>query len=42
MKNYVGKKVLARGIQSGVYFGELVAQDTQEVIEQWGESYGIS
>ena len=31
MKNYVGKKVLARGIQSGVYFGELVFQDKQEV-----------
>ena len=31
MKNYVGKKVLARGIQSGVYFGELVSQDKQEV-----------
>lgn len=31
MKNYVGKKVLARGVQSGVYFGELVSQDKQEV-----------
>lgn len=31
MTNYVGKKVLARGIQSGVYFGELVSQDKQEV-----------
>ena len=31
MKNYVGKKVLVRGIQSGVYFGELVSQDKQEV-----------
>ena len=31
MANYVGKKVLVRGIQSGVYFGELVSQDKQEV-----------
>ena len=31
MKNYEGKKVLVRGIQSGVYFGELVSQDKQEV-----------
>jgi hypothetical protein len=31
MTNYVGKKVLVRGIQSGVYFGELVSQDKQEV-----------
>ena len=31
MKNYVGKKVLVRGVQSGVYFGELVSQDKQEV-----------
>ena len=31
MKNYIGKKVLVRGIQSGVYFGELVSQDKQEV-----------
>ena len=31
MTNYVGKKVLVRGPQSGVYFGELVSQDKQEV-----------
>ena len=31
MKNYLGKKVLVRGIQSGVYFGELVSHDKQEV-----------
>lgn len=31
MTNYVGKKVLVRGIQSGVYFGELVSQNKQEV-----------
>lgn len=31
MTKYVGKKVLVRGIQSGVYFGELVSQDKQEV-----------
>ena len=31
MIKYVGKKVLARGPQSGVYFGELVSQDKQEV-----------
>lgn len=31
MENYVGKKVLVRGIQSGVYFGELVSRDKQEV-----------
>ena len=31
MTNYVGKKVLVRGVQSGVYFGELVSQDKQEV-----------
>ena len=31
MTNYVGKKVLVRGIRSGVYFGELVSQDKQEV-----------
>ena len=31
MVNYAGKKVLVRGIQSGVYFGELVSQDKQEV-----------
>lgn len=31
MTNYAGKKVLARGIQSGVYFGELVSRDKQEV-----------
>ena len=31
MTKYVGKKVLVRGIQSGVYFGELVSQNKQEV-----------
>lgn len=31
MTKYVGKKVLVRGIQSGVYFGELVSQEKQEV-----------
>ena len=31
MTNYVGKKVLVRGIQSGDYFGELVSQNKQEV-----------
>ena len=31
MKSYNGKKVLVRGIQSGVYFGELVSRDKQEV-----------
>ena len=31
MTNFLGKKVLVRGIQSGVYFGELVSQDKQEV-----------
>lgn len=31
MKSYIGKKVLVRGIQSGVYFGELVSQNKQEV-----------
>lgn len=31
MVNYIGKKVLIRGIQSGVYFGELVSRDKQEV-----------
>ena len=31
MTNYLGKKVLVRGIQSGVYFGELVSQNKQEV-----------
>ena len=31
MTNYIGEKVLVRGIQSGVYFGELVSQDKQEV-----------
>ena len=30
MTKYVGKKVLVRGIQSGVYFGELVSQEKQE------------
>jgi hypothetical protein len=31
MTNYVGKKVLVRGPQSGAYFGELISQDKQEV-----------
>lgn len=31
MKSYIGKKVLVRGIQSGVYFGELVSRDKQDV-----------
>lgn len=31
MVNCIGKKVLVRGIQSGVYFGELVSRDKQEV-----------
>ena len=31
MTNFLGKKVLVRGIQSGVYFGELVSHDKQEV-----------
>ena len=31
MTNFLGKKVLVRGIQSGVYFGELVSCDKQEV-----------
>lgn len=31
MTNYVGKKVLVRGIQSGVYFGTLAAKEGQEV-----------
>lgn len=31
MEKYIGKKVLVRGVQSGVYFGELVSQDKQEV-----------
>lgn len=31
MKSYNGKKVLVRGIQSGVYFGVLVSRDKQEV-----------
>lgn len=31
MTNYIGKKVLVRGVQSGVYFGELVSQEKQEV-----------
>lgn len=31
MIKYIGKKVLVRGLQSGVYFGELVSQDKQEV-----------
>lgn len=35
MKSYIGKKVLVRGIQSGVYFGELGSQDKQEVEMYW-------
>ena len=31
MIKYIGKKVLVRGSQSGVYFGELISQDKQEV-----------
>ena len=31
MISYAGKKVLVRGIQSGVYFGELVDRVGQEV-----------
>lgn len=31
MTSYVGKKVLARGIESGVYFGTLEARDGKEV-----------
>ena len=31
MTSYIGKKVLVRGVQSGVYFGELVSRDKQEV-----------
>ena len=31
MTNFLGKKVLVRGIQSGVYFGELVSRNKQEV-----------
>lgn len=31
METNIGKKVLVRGISSGVEFGELVAQNGQEV-----------
>ena len=31
MENYIGKKVIIRGNSSGVEFGELVAQEGQEV-----------
>lgn len=31
MQNYEGKKVLVRGVQSGVHFGELVSRDKQDV-----------
>lgn len=31
MENYIGRKVLVRGIESGVYFGELVSQNKKEV-----------
>ena len=31
MQNYEGKKVLVRGIHSGVYYGEIAARDKQEV-----------
>lgn len=31
MKNYYGEKVLVRGDKSGVYFGELVERNGQEV-----------
>ena len=31
MENYIGKKVLVRGIESGVYFGELVSRNNKEV-----------
>ena len=31
MTSYVGKKVLVRGIESGVYFGTLEARDGKEV-----------
>lgn len=31
MEKYIGKKVVARGYQSGVYYGELVSQEGQEV-----------
>lgn len=30
MDKYIGEKVLARGIQSGVYFGTLAAREGQE------------
>lgn len=30
MKNYIGKKVIVRGIQSGVYFGTLIRQEGNE------------
>ena len=31
MENYKGKKVIVRGIQSGVYFGEMVERNGQAV-----------
>lgn len=31
LKDYIGKKVVVRGIQSGVYFGTMVNADGQEV-----------
>ena len=31
MTSYIGKKVLVRGIESGVYFGTLEARDGKEV-----------
>lgn len=31
MVDYTGKKVIARGIQSGVYYGTLVSREGQEV-----------
>lgn len=31
MTKYAGKKVLVRGIQSGVYYGTLIEQEKQEV-----------
>lgn len=31
MKNLIGKKVVVRGVQSGVYFGTLIDKDGQEV-----------
>lgn len=31
MVNYTGRKVIVRGIQSGVYYGTLVSREGQEV-----------